>query len=272
MIDINLLKYFDKSFSEIYRIENETEISDKKALFKKFFINLYTNPKVYLPVLLFLLILFALSQYSLLTTISVMDSKIQTSDRTEIARKSPPVKEQIVKKEVIPVTIDNDSREINDKEQKSVKTNAAKKSSSSKDSTRADMPSSSIKPIKNKKEQQNTKSYVIIVKGLDKNKIDKVQKLSETFGVKVSKTLQLQTEKQLWRVYVADVNSDIKIGDIKVKTIATFADKGEAVNFAKEREGKFFIKKENIMNEEYNVKIEGFESINKAKEFAEEIK
>ncbi|HCW92349.1 MAG TPA: hypothetical protein DHM44_01570, partial [Flexistipes sinusarabici] len=103
MIDINLLKYFDKSFSEIYKIENESEVSDKKALPKKFFINLYTNPKVYLPVLLFLLILFALSLYSLRTTISGMDSNIQTNDRTEIVRKSPPVKEQIVKKEVIPV-------------------------------------------------------------------------------------------------------------------------------------------------------------------------
>ncbi|WP_273265501.1 hypothetical protein [Flexistipes sinusarabici] len=274
MIDINLLKYFDKSFSEIYKIENESEVSDKKALPKKFFINLYTNPKVYLPVLLFLLILFALSLYSLRTTISGMDSNIQTNDRTEIVRKSPPVKEQIVKKEVIPVTIDNDTRGVNDKKQEAVKTGTVKTVKQETLGKKSDknIPSSSIKPIKNKKEQQNKKSYVIIVKGLDKSKIDKVQKLSETFGVKVSKTLQLQTGKQLWRVYVADVNSDIKIGDIRVKTVATFADKDKAVNFAKERKGKFFIKKENIMNEEYNVKIEGFKSINKAKEFAEKIK
>lgn len=274
MIDINLLKYFDKSFSEIYKIENESEVSDKKALPKKFFINLSTNPKVYLPVLLFLLILFALSLYSLRATISGMDSNIQTNDRTEIVRKSPPVKEQIVKKEVIPVTIDNDTRGVNDKKQEAVKTGAIKTVKQETLGKKSDknIPSSSIKPIKNKKEQQNKKSYVIIVKGLYKSKIDKVQKLSETFGVKVSKTLQLQTGKQLWRVYVADVNSDIKIGDIRVKTVATFADKNKAVNFAKERKGKFFIKKENIMNEEYNVKIEGFKSINKAKEFAEKIK
>ena len=281
MIDINLLKYFDKSFSEIYKIENETEVSDKKALLKKFFIILSTNRNIYLPVLLFLLIIFVFSLYNLWTTMSTMDNKVQTKNKTNIVRKSPAVKKNIEKKEVIPVTIDNDSREMNDKEQKSVKTDAAKtveqqtsakKSGSSKNSIKADMPSSTIKPTKNKKEQQNTKSYVIIIKGLDKSRIDKIRKLSENYGVKISKTLHSETEKALWHVYIPDVHSDIQIGDIRVKKLTTFADKDNAVNFAEKREGKFFIKRESVIYKEYNVKIEGFENIKKAKLFAEDIK
>ncbi|TYB32691.1 MAG: hypothetical protein FXF49_10215 [Flexistipes sinusarabici] len=274
MIEINLLKYFDKSFSEIYRIENEPEVSDKKALIKKFFIILSTSKKVYLPVLLFLMILFAFSLYNLGTTMSGMDSNIQTKNKTKIDRKSPPVKKNTEKKGVIPVTIDNDSGEINGKDQKPVKAETAKtvKQQSLEKESNKNLQSSTIKPIKNKKEQQNTKSYVIIIKGLDKSKIDKLQKLSDTYGVKISKTLHSQTEMELWHVYVPDVHSDIQIGDIRVKTVATFSDKNKAVNFAKKRKGKFFIKKENVMYEEYTIKIEGFNSIKEAKLFAEEIK
>lgn len=283
MININLLKYFDKSFSEIYKIEHETEISDKKALLKNIFIALSTSKNVYLPILIFLLILFAYTSYNLWTTISKNNNRSQMNEKTNTAKESPTVKKNVSEKEVIPVTIDNDTQEMKNTEQKTdtdienteKQRTVAKKNDSLKNNTKTNMPQPAIKQTKNennKKERQNKKSYVIIVKGLDKNEIDNMQKLSETYGVKISKTLNLQEKKELWHVYTPDEHSNTLIGDIKVKIIATFKDKSKAVNFAENREGRFFIKKENVTYKEYNVKIEGFESINKAKQFAEKIK
>lgn len=272
MININLLKYFDKSFSEIHQFENEETVPKKNTVF-------FTKKRFYLPLLSILIVVFTFSAYNLWTTISGLNNNIQINDKAASVQKSARKKRKTQKKQVVAVTIDNVSDnnknyqrpEINDEDTIDKKISKNKHNTPVENNTPAPLPTDEIKTPNNKnvkKAQQNKKSYVIIIKRISEEDIEELSKLSEIYEVRMSKTLELQKSRELWHVFSPVKSSGIKIGDNYVKILATFTNKDKATNFAKKQQGKIFVKKENFSYKEYNVKIEGFKSIDKAKEFA----
>lgn len=277
MIEINLLKYLNKSFSEIYEIEHSIEVQpQKKRKFSLFKIYLVSNFILLTgaTIITFILILkepennekvktvsenilldntnkkdTLLSEYKVIGTISIADN-LSTKGSSEF---------------VVDIKLPKNTPETTDKDKiiKQTQTvqniNPDSKANVNKENT--------SKKIQDKKTDKQY--YIISIENID----DKTYKLllKNAKGKNITITKKWTVNNKTWDVYVEENGTKVYIGGYEVKKIKTFKSKDEAILFAKKLSRKIIIKSNDDKIDYYNIEISNFNSVDEAKRYAKNI-
>jgi len=290
MININLLKYIDKSLSEIHQIEHfEFDDADdvkNKGLFQNIF-----QPK-YIYIAASFLIFLALAVF---TYFLFAPTKTQTVEHT-VAK----TEKIIGKNEKEKQTSDEEFKKIgsitfieNNISDRPLKTDGKQvESEGIKEDTGeiAPNPQKTQKPIKQqmtsqpeKKQTTHSKQhiqekktvdsveYIIVINNINEKLINDIAKTAKQNGLQFNKKVSSEKKGTLWKVYTPSESGKTRIGDVRVVLKGKFSSKKQAVNYAKKIPGKVFVKKSFYSYNLYDITIEGFKQINDAKKFAKTI-
>lgn len=290
MININLLKYIDKSFSEIHQIEHFEFDAADDAKNKGLFQNIFQPKYIYIAASFLIFLALAVFTYFLF-----IPTKTQTVEHT-VAKTAKIIEKNEKEKQ----TSDEEFKKIgsitfieNNISDRSLKMDGEQVESEviKEDTSKiATNPQKTQKPIKQQvtsqpEKKQTTPSkpniqgektvrsveYIIEINNINEKLISDIVKTAKQNGLHFNKKVSSKKEETLWKVYTPSESGKTRIGDIRVELKEKFSSKEQAVNYAKKITGKVFIKKSVYSYNLYDITIEGFKQINEAKEFAKTI-
>jgi len=279
MTEINLLKYLNKSFSEIYEIEHSVEVQpQKKKKFSLFTIYLISGSILLMGAILMTILLILkepereekaktvsenivldnvnkkdkiVSEYKVIGTINIIDNiSTKQSNPTEVdVQKTKSALKTTEKEKVIKNNVNPTVQNI-----KAV--------------PKAKVDNKNIsKEIQNK---NTTKQYYIIsIEDIDDKSYSLLLKNNKGKHIKITKKWTINTKT--WDVYVQENGTKQYIGGVEVKKIKTFKSKDEAIIFAKKLSRKIIIKSNDHKINYFNVEISDFNSVDEAKAYAKNI-
>jgi len=279
MTEINLLKYLNKSFSEIYEIEHSVEVQpQKKKKFSLFTIYLISGSVLLMgAILMTTLLIFnepereekakkvsenivldnvnkkdkIVSEYKVIGTINIIDN---TS-----TKQSNPTKVYVQKRKSAP--------KITEKENV-IKNNANPTVQNIKAVPKGKVDNKNIsKEIQNK--NKTKKYYIISIENIDEKSYNLLLKNNKGKHIKITKKWTINTKT--WDVYVQENGTKQYIGGVEVKKIRTFKSKDEAIIFAKKLSQKIIIKSNDQKINYFNVEVSDFNSVDEAKTYAKNI-
>jgi hypothetical protein len=262
MININLLKYLNKTFSEIYELEHRIAAAEEKA--KKISLT-----KIYI-IFGTVLLLFAIAVTYFLILHDVNEN-YQT-------------KESLKKEDNLSIKIDKTEKSIEEiegfKQIGSIQFKEESEIKTEEKSAQEDLKIKEEEPLKTekkfqpiKKEEPSTKSFSV-AKPINKYSI-KIENLSEEeylFLKNRVKDKLLKADKRVeniekWQVFVEEKGGDKYIGQLEVRLEKEFSDKTSAVKFAKSLNKKVIVKKVDYDRKVYNIEIASFDSLEEAKNY-----
>lgn len=255
MIQINLLKYFDKSFSEIYQIEHG-EIEEQKP--KK------SRSKV---LLFFYALILCLLIVALVLTVKVFTNK---EEKHNLKVKSKSVNKK--NKGNINNKFDNISK--NKENEKYVKigelellpNNKSKISSKAintgKDNKKFNNNNVAAKQSVEKKNktasQKKSKKLSFIIKRVDYSNLKRIKSVASKHGKSLVILRKYAIKTPVWLLYKIDSSSKKYIAGKPVVFLKQFVDKESAISYAKKYHLRAVIKKEYKEKVLYDIKISGF--------------
>ncbi|MBZ4671954.1 hypothetical protein LF845_04270 [Deferribacterales bacterium Es71-Z0220] len=279
MIEINLLKYLNKSFSEIYEIEHSVEVQPHKK--KKF--SLFT---IYLISGSILLIGAIIVTTMLILREPKGEEKVKTFPGNIIVDNTSKKDKAVSEYKVIGTININDNISTNEANTAKTHTEATKSEpkTTNKDkiiNSKAVQPLQNVKTapkakphVKNISEQKQDKNttkpfYTISIENIDYKTYNLLLKNIKGKTIKITKRWTINTKT--WDVYVQENGTKEYIGGHEVKKIKTFKSKDEAIIFAKKLSQKVIIKSKDAKINYFNIEISNFNSVDEAKIYARNI-
>ncbi|MGA1846475.1 hypothetical protein [Deferribacter abyssi] len=246
MTKINLLKYFDKSFSEIYQIEHEEiEKTSSKEVPKR--VRNYLLTLSYL--LVFILLLFAgYFTYKVFYSSKKTAKKNSTSIKMQVQPKqnkktAKPQKGKYIKIAEIKI-LDKTNYSITPKED----INLTRKKTTKHITNNYNSTKSSKIILKKEKPKKITYYYKLTFYKVDSANFNKLKSLAKKYNLKFKQLKKYKVIKSIWRVYVVSPGSTQYIAGKPVKYLKYFENKYEAIQFAKNNKlKKAVIKKDKII-------------------------
>ncbi|MGA1862283.1 hypothetical protein OWM07_05325 [Deferribacter thermophilus] len=243
-----MLKYFDKSFSEIYQIEHGELKEDKSSRSRPNFLLLFYG----LITLLLLLAIILTASYYLDKKKEKEVSKINNKVKKEENKLPEDKKSNIkyVKIGEIEIIGNNDLNKFNEKK------GIAKK----------EIAKANVKPVVNTKKvsvktnNNNTsnKKLSIMVKRIDEDKLQNIKSILKGTDKEIKIIKSYYIQNTVWELYRINPYSKKYIAGRPVTFVKKFKSKEEAVQYAKAKKINALIKKRNIKNKVYDVKILNF--------------
>lgn len=275
MIEINLLKYLDKSFSEIYEIEHSVQEQPQKKK-KISFLKLYI---VTGSVLLLL---------AIIVTFYLIIHEKPSQEANNISIQKLPMSDNysntINKKEeykiigTINVSDNEKSNNLASKNNDNSKTDTKKIEKLNDTKNKDIVATEKTEPILPKKTDNSNNQkiknisssiYVILIDNISDNELRILK--SSIKDKKISIINSLKKNEKIWELYIPASGTKTFIGQHEVKKIEEFRTKDDAIKYAKKLNEKVFIKsKENIIRY-HTVQISDFQNINEAKKYTEKI-
>ncbi|UOD34357.1 hypothetical protein DSN97_09360 [Deferribacteraceae bacterium V6Fe1] len=279
MTEINLLKYLNKSFSEIYEIEHSVEVQpQKKKKFSLFTIYLISG---------FILLIGAIVVTTMLILREPKKEEQANTFPENIILDNVNKKDKIVSEYKIIGTINiNDNISTREANKAATDVQATKSESKLTDNDKV-IINKAVQPVKNVKAVSNAKAdekniskqiqnkntakqyYVITIEDVNEKTYNLLFKNAKGKNIKITKRWTINTKT--WDVYVQENGTKEYIGGHEVKKIKTFKSKDEAIIFAKKLSQKVIIKSKDAKINYFNIEISNFNSVDEAKIYARNI-
>lgn len=262
---INLLRYFDKSFSEIYQIEHgEIPHEDEEAFDKSIESNEHTAIKAKLNTTKrYKLALYLLMGLVLLGLIAGGFVYYKVYTTKEKLNKKQALEE--TQKKVVPMdnTAKTKSNEAQDTEFKKIGEILFLEETQENINQKTKTKSEGIAGNEHKStpQSENIKQlYTIIIEEVYEGELEKIKLFLPEYKVNLETHLKEKTKKVVYKAYKYTDKSKTYIGNKPVVYVGSFYDKTEAVNFLRSllQTGVITSKMEDVAV--YEVKISGFKS------------
>lgn len=262
MININLLKYLNKTFSEIYELEHiivTAEEKTKKISFTKIYIIFGT-----------VLLLFAI----IVTYFLILNDVNQTYQ----------TKESLKKRDNLSTKIDKTEKSMEEiegfKQIGSIQFKEESERKSEEKTAQGNLKIKEEEPLKIEKKSQTIKNeeplkkVFTVAKPTNKYSI-KIDNLSEEEYLSLKNRVKdklLKADKRVeniekWQVFVEEKGGNKYIGQLEVKLEKEFTDKTSAIKFAKSLNKKVVVKKVAYDKKVYDIEIASFDSLEEAKNY-----
>ncbi|KAA0257985.1 hypothetical protein FHQ18_06220 [Deferribacter autotrophicus] len=261
MTKINLLKYFDKSFSEIYQIEHgEIEETPSKKSPKRVRIHLLTLS--YLLAFI-LLILAGFFTYKLFhkpnKTITQKPIKTETPTQIKTDKKTvKPSEKKYVKIAEIKI-LDETNNGITPKQQPDLS-----KKNEIKHKTNTHKPSkpSTNNEVKKEKPKKITYYYKLTFYKVDSTNFNKLKSFAQKYNLHLKQLKKYKVIKTIWRVYAISPGASQYIAGKPVKYLKYFGNKNKAIQYVKSKKLKAVIKKDKIIYYLYDLSLYPLKDVN----------
>jgi len=261
MININLLKYLNKTFSEIYELEHiivTAEEKTKKISFTKIYIIFGTVFLLFAIVVTYFLILNDVNQtYQTKESLKKRDNLSIKIDKTEKSMEEIEGFKQI--------------GSIQFKEESEIKTE---------EKTAQENLKIKEEPLKIEKKSQTIKNEEPLKKAFTVAKPTnrysiKIDNLSEEEYLSLKNLVKdklLKADKRVeniekWQGFVEEKGGNKYIGQLEVKLEKEFSDKTSAIKFAKSLNKKVVVKRVAYDKKVYDIEIASFDSLEEAKNY-----
>lgn len=265
MIEINLLKYLNKTFSEIYEIEHQVifdEEKPKKISFSKIYIIFGTVLLVVAIIVTYFLILNDVERThqtkKSLKKIDNLSTKIDNTEKSmvEIEGFKPIGTIEFKKK-----TVSNNNK---DKEEVIRNKLETKRKQPEPISKKPELVRKEKLLTKTSQHQESVNKYAIVIEKLTEKEFFLLKNRIKNRSLKENKIVE---DIEKWQVFVEKKGTNNFIGQLEVKLEKEFSDRDSAVNFAKSLDKKVVVKKDVYDKISYNIEIAYFDSVQEAKNY-----
>lgn len=265
MIEINLLKYLNKTFSEIYEIEHQVifdEEKPKKISFSKIYIIFGTVLLVVAIIVTYFLILNDVERThqtkKSLKKIDNLSTKIDNTEKSMVGIEGfKPIGTIEFKKK----TVSNNNK---DKEEVIMDKLETKLKQPEPISKKPELVRKEKLLTKTSQHQESVNKYAIVIEKLTEKEFFLLKNRIKNRSLKENKIVE---DIEKWQVFVEKKGTNNFIGQLEVKLEKEFSDRDSAVNFAKSLDKKVVVKKDVYDKISYNIEIAYFDSVQEAKNY-----